>query len=59
MVYLYGGSIFYWDVFYFFLVTMNGGGLLQPQEPGFHPGDLPFVPSPDKVVPRYPDPSIV
>jgi hypothetical protein len=38
---------------------MNGGGLLQPQEPGFHPSDLSFAPSLDRAVPCYPDPSIV
>ena len=57
--YIYMGVYIYWDVFLVFLVMMNGGGLPQPQEPGFHPEDLPFASSPDRAVPRHPDPSIV
>jgi hypothetical protein len=49
----------YWDVFLVYLVMMSGGRLLPPQEPGFHHGDLLFVPSSDRAVPRYLDPSIV
>jgi hypothetical protein len=60
MVYLYVGSIFI-GMFFFsvFLVMMNGGGLFQPQEPGFYPDDLSFVPSPHRVISRHLDPSIV
>jgi hypothetical protein len=57
--YIYVGFYIYWDVFSVFVVTMNGGGLPWPQEPGFHPGDLPFAPWLDRAVPRHPDPSIV
>ena len=58
-LYIYMGFHIYWDVFSVFLVTMNGDGLPQPQELGFHPVDLPFTPSPDRAVPRHLDPSIV
>ena len=58
-VYLYGSSIFIVMFFSVFLVTMNGDGLPQPQELGFHPVDLLFAPSPDRAVPRHLDPSIV
>jgi hypothetical protein len=53
------GVLYLLGYFSVFLVTMNGGGLPQPQEVGFHPGDLPFAPSPDRAVPHYPDPLIV
>ena len=57
--YIYMGVLYLLGCFFSFLVTMNGGRLPQPQEPGFHHGDLPFTPSPDRAVPRYPNPSIV
>jgi hypothetical protein len=49
----------YLEVFLSFLGMMNGGGVLAPQALGFYPGDLPFAPSSDRAVPRFPDPSIV
>jgi hypothetical protein len=54
--YIYMGVLYLLECF---LVTMNGGGLSQPQETGFHYVDLPFAPSPNRAVPRHPDPSIV
>ena len=58
--YIYMGVLYiYLEVFFIFLGMMNGGGLPAPQAPCFYPGDLPFAPSPDRVVPRFPDPSIV
>ena len=53
------GVLYLLGCFSVFLVMMNGGGLPPPQEPDFHHDDLPFVPSPDRAVPRQPDPSIV
>jgi hypothetical protein len=47
--YIYMGVLYLLGCFFSFLVTMNGGGLLQPHEPGFHP----------RAIPHYPDPSIV
>ena len=57
--YIYMWVLYLLGCFFSFLVTMNDGGLPSPQEPGFHPGDLSFTPSPDRAVPRYPDPSII
>jgi hypothetical protein len=59
MVYLYGDSIFIGMFFSILLVTMNDGELPQPQKPGLYLDDLPFEPSPDRVIPRYPNASIV
>jgi hypothetical protein len=57
MVYLYG-VLYLLGCFFSFVVMMNGGGLFQPQELGFHPGNLSFAPSTDMVVPHQLDPSI-
>ena len=57
--YIYMGVLYLLGCFFSFFVRMNGGGLPQPREPCFHPGDLSFAPSPDRVVPRHLDPSIV
>jgi len=38
---------------------MKDSGLSLPWELGFHPGAVPFAPTPDRAVPRFPDPSIV
>ena len=57
--YIYMGVLYLLGCFLSFLVMMNGGGLPPPQEPGFHHGDLPFAPSSDRAVPRYPNSSIV
>ena len=57
--YIYMRVLYLLGCFFSFLVTMNGGGLPQPHEQGFHPGDLPFTPSSDRAVPHHLDPSIV
>jgi hypothetical protein len=58
--YIYMGFYICWDVFSVFLVMMNGGrSLPHPQALGFHPGDVPFEPLSERVIPRNPDPSIV
>ena len=57
--YIYMGILYLLGCFFSFLATMNGRRLSQPQELGFHPGDLPFAPSSDRAVSRHLDPSIV
>ena len=58
MVYLYWGSIFI-GVFFSFFSYNEWRRTSLATEPGFHPSDLPFAPSPDRAIPRHPDPSIV
>jgi hypothetical protein len=47
MLYIYLGVLYLLGYFFSFLVMMNGGGLPQPQELGFHHGNLSFAPSSD------------